>query len=341
MKVFNKFSVTALALGISALASSAAQAISVTQTNNLTALSNAITAGNGGITITNISISGQANQFGTFTNASGTYGIGSGFVFSTGNVSDYSDGLNTNSQKTTAYGTPATAAQNSLLTPITGQQSQFDVAQVDIEFDLKAGFDTIFFNTVFGSEEFPQFVNSSFIDGFGLIVNGQNIAFTGGNPANINNPDFQAITGTELNGVLAPKGNPVVTFSKFLGDGKTGNKLTFIIADTSDSNLDSTAYFSALGGAVPTTKPVPVPPAVAGVILAGGLLSRKLFKRSSSNKNLESVQTIFLTKIKKRGGTYCHLSFLMLYPKTKNGCAIFSFKNPYWVCFLIHKFFNS
>jgi hypothetical protein len=288
MKDLNKFSVTVLTLGISALASSAAQAISVTQTNNLTALTNAITAGNGGINVTNISISGQANQFGTFTNATGTYGIGAGIVFSTGNVSDYSDGANTGPGKTTNYGTSQTAAQKSLLTAITGQQNHYDVAQIDIDFDLKAGFDTIFFNTVFGSEEFPEYVNSQFVDGFGLFVNGQNIAFSGGNPVNIKNPNFQAITGTELDGVLAPNGNPVVTFSQFLGDGKKGNKLTFIIADTSDNRYDSTAYFSALGGAVPP-KPVPVPPAVAGVILAGGLLSRKLIKLSSQNKKVASV----------------------------------------------------
>ncbi len=286
MKALTKFSIATAAIALSTLASSAAQAISVTQTNDLTALKNAITAGNGGIVINSISISGQLGQFGTYTNLSGTYGIGSGIVISTGNVNDYNTGANTSAEKTTVYGIGGTPTQQALLSPITGSLSHFDVAQIEIDFDLQNGFDTIFFNTVFGSEEFPKYVNQ-YVDGFGLFVNGQNIAFSGGQPVNINNSSMTPLDGTELNGVLAPNNNPVLTFSKVLGNGSKGNKLTFIIADTRDASLDSTAYFSALGGAVP--QPVPVPPAVAGVILAGGLLSRKLIKRSSKNKKVEIV----------------------------------------------------
>lgn len=281
MKVFEKFSIASIsAVALSALAGGAAQAISVTQTNALNALSNALTAGNGGITVTNISIKGAATQFGTFTNSSGTYGIGSGVVISTGKVSDYGDGPNTQVNKTTSFGTPATSAQNALLTAITGKTSHFDVAQINIDFDLASGFDTIFFNAVFGSEEFPEFVGSTFIDGFGLFINGQNIASVNSSPVNINDPNFKPIPGTELDGVLAPNNNPTLTFSKVLSDGQKGNKLTFIIADTSDSVLDSTAYFSALGGEVPVSKPVPVPPAVVGVVFAGSWL----LKRSANAK---------------------------------------------------------
>ncbi len=279
MKTLTKFSIASTAVALSAFVGGAAQAISVTQTDALNTLANALTAGNGGISVTSISVNGQPTQFGTFTNASGTYGIGSGVVISTGNVKDYGDGNNTQTNKTTDYGVAATASQNALLTTITGKTTHFDVAQIDIEFDLNSGFDTIFFNTVFGTEEFPEYVNTSFIDGFGLIINGENIAAVGGNPVNVNNPNVKALGGTELDGVLAPNNNPVVTFSKFLGDGKKSNKLTFIIADTSDGVLDSTAYFSALGGESPV-KPVPVPPAVAGVVFAGGWL----LKRSADAK---------------------------------------------------------
>ena len=276
MKAIKNLTIASVVVALSSLVGSAAQAISVTQTNALNALSSAITAGNGGITITNISISGQPTQFGTFTNASGTYGIGSGIVISTGNVSDYSDSPNTLVDKTTDFGTTATAAQQAILFPITGFNELFDVAEITIDFDLNQGFDTIFFNTVFGSEEFPEFVNTTFIDGFGLIINGENIAKVGGIGVNINNPNFKAISGTELDGVLAPNNDPVVTFSKVLGDGKKGNTLTFIIADASDRILDSTAYFSALGGAVPpSSKPVPVPPAIAGIVFAGGWLVKR------------------------------------------------------------------
>jgi len=283
MKAIKNLSIASAVVALSALVGSAAQAISVTQSNALDTLSTALTAGNGGITINSISISGQPTQFGTFTNASNTYGIGSGIVISTGNVSDYSDGANTVNNKTTNFGTSATAAQKAILSPITGFQNHFDVAQITINFDLNQGFDTIFFNTVFGSEEFPEYVNSTFIDGFGLIINGENIASVAGNPVNIKNPNFKVIPGTQLDGVLAPNNNPVVTFSKILGDGSKGHTLSFIIADTSDGIFDSTAYFSALGGAIP--QPVPVPPAIAGILFAGGLL----VKRSADAKKKAKV----------------------------------------------------
>lgn len=289
MKFLSKFTITA-AIAVLSAASGTAQAIEVTETSALNDLESALTAGNTGIVINSISISGLLGQFGTYTNTSGVYGIGPGVVISSGKVTNYSDGSNTSTGKSTGFGNSQTAAQKAILTPITGQTNHFDVAQIDIDFDLKAGFSSIFFNTVFGSEEFPQFVNTSFIDGFGLIINGENIASSGGLPVNINNPGFLALPGTELNGVLAPGGNPVVIFSKFLGDGSKGNKLTFIIADTSDTVLDSTAYFSALGGAVPQPpKPVPVPPAVAGVFVAGGLLSRRLFKRTLKDQNIQET----------------------------------------------------
>ena len=40
------------------------------------------------------------------------------------------------------------------------------------------------------AEEFPEFVGDSFIDGFGLFVNGENVAFANGDPINVNHPDF-------------------------------------------------------------------------------------------------------------------------------------------------------
>ena len=54
------------------------------------------------------------------------------------------------------------------------------------------------------------------------------------------------VTGTELNGVLAPGGNIVMTFTVPVAQNSTGNTLTFIIGDSSDSYVDSTAYIANL-----------------------------------------------------------------------------------------------
>lgn len=292
--------------------STTANAITISASTNANALASALLAGaNTGIQVTSATLAGhelaiEFNGFsigtltssGTYTNASGTYGIGSGVVLGTGGVQGlefqgqtqtlipgYGDGANTATSNSWAYGMsfsttppdsgtpgiPATAAQEALLDPITGDPltntfyDHFDVTELVINFDMLPGFDSVSFNVVFGSEEYPEFVDSSYIDGFGMFLNGTNIAAVGGSPVNIKHPAMtDAITGTELNGVLAPGRNPVLTFSGLVN--QTGNTLRFIVADTSDGILDTTVYFSALQG-VPE---VPIP--AAAWLLVSGLL---------------------------------------------------------------------
>jgi hypothetical protein len=253
-----------------------ASAISVTAGGTSAALIAALSSPGSGLTITSLSINGQTfgagtQSFGTYTNASGTYGIGGGIMISSGEVANYGDGPNTSSATTTSYGTSATAAQAAVLTSISGAKPYLDVTEIDITFDLDATHSTVFFNVVFGSEEFPEFVGSTFIDGFGMLVNGSNVAFVAGLPVNVDHPSMAALAGTELDGVLAPSGSPTVTFSKLVGAGTTGNTLKFIIADSGDSALDSVAYISALGGTPPP--PVPEPASVVLLTSAMGLVA--------------------------------------------------------------------
>ena len=267
-----------LALGLSALP---AQAIVVTSETDANALAAALLAGGGaGIDLGSVVVSvsnhtsGSAVSSGTYTNASNTYGIGNGIVLSSGNVLNYGDGPNTASGTTTAYGVAATAAEEALLDPITGGAlNHNDVTSITMTFNLLPGFDSVFFNIVFGSEEWPEFAGSSFIDAFGLFVNGTNVAFANGNPINIGHPDMVAQAGTELDGMLGGStggfGQFVHTFGTFVGDGAMGVTVTFIIADSGDSSLDSTVYISQLGGSAP---PPPVPAPAAALLIAGGLL---------------------------------------------------------------------
>ena len=107
---------------------------------------------------------------GIFVNDAGTYGLADyGVVLSSGDVGDYENGANLSPGNTTSYGIAATTAQESLLDTITGGfWDHWDVTQLEITFDLLPGFDTISFMVVFGSEEYAEYVGSSFIDGFGL-----------------------------------------------------------------------------------------------------------------------------------------------------------------------------
>jgi hypothetical protein len=79
--------------------------------------------------------------------------------------------------------------QTSPLNQVSTANDFNDVTELDITFTAGPNTTQVFFNTVFASAEYPCCVGS-FIDGFGLFLNGANIAFAGGNPVNIDNPDM-------------------------------------------------------------------------------------------------------------------------------------------------------
>jgi hypothetical protein len=312
------------AAAIAASLSAGASAITITPNTSASVLADSLlSAANTGVVVTSATLNGHtqvvdltqsggsgtatATSSGTFTNASGTYGIGPGVVLSTGSVVGftgffepvygYSDGANLVEGNTWAYefgGVLATPDQETLLDPITANSdpscqptcTHYDVTELIINFDMQPGFDSVRFNIVFGSEEWPEFRDSPFIDGFGMFLNGVNIATVGGLPVNIKHPDTKpvvdefgievpgtAIPGTELDGILAPGGNPVLSFGGLVNP--TGNTLRFIVADTTDAILDTTVYFSALEG----VSQVPVPASIWLLGTAAGAVAGLRLRR--------------------------------------------------------------
>lgn len=197
-------------------------------------------------------------QAGTFTNASGVYGLPSqgGIVLSTGFVSDYQDGPNSEGSFSGGNGASASEEQNGVFSEISGQNSHFDPVELEIIFDVDDDVDTISFIAAFGSEEYPEFVDSSFTDAFGMFLNNDLVAgvlpsdAAPGDPllpVNINHPDFAAVEGTELNGMLAPNGVPLLRFDIPVEPGSVGNTFSIMIADASDSSYDTTVFLSSFG----------------------------------------------------------------------------------------------
>ena len=158
-----------LGVGLALAFVNQSQAIIVTPTGNANTLASTI-LGSGITLVGSPTISGNAAQSGTFTGGTASgIGINNGIVLTTGSASSVGN-LNTSDNTTTAYGTSYGAGP--LNTLVGG--SKFDANTLTLTFNSAGG--NLFFNYVFGSEEYNEYANTQFNDVFGFFLDGVNIA---------------------------------------------------------------------------------------------------------------------------------------------------------------------
>ncbi len=116
----------------------------------------------------NISYTGAAVAAGYFTNGQGI-GMASGVLLTSGNT-NIAPGPNTLTDATFDSQTPGDAA----LETAAGVSPTFDATV--LEFDFISFRDTVTFNYIFASEEYPEFVCSEFNDAFAFLVTGPGYA---------------------------------------------------------------------------------------------------------------------------------------------------------------------
>lgn len=130
-----------------------------------------------GVTVSNVTYTGASLAMGKFTNG-GTTNIGllSGIVLTSGSATNCIGPNSSNSITTNNNG----GSDPQLAALVSGTVNDAAV----LEFDFVPIADTIKFRYVFGSDEYPEFSNSTYNDVFGFFISGPNP--TGGNYVNHN-----------------------------------------------------------------------------------------------------------------------------------------------------------
>lgn len=127
------------------------------------------------VTASNISFVGVPGAAGTFNGSGTVLGLNGGVVLTTGSA-QYAVGpdfANSVGQSNLLGGDPDL---NMLASPFTTYDASI------LEFDFVPQSDTLRFNYIFGSEEYPEYVNAGYNDVFGFFISGPGIAgpFSGG-----------------------------------------------------------------------------------------------------------------------------------------------------------------
>ncbi len=122
-----------------------------------------------GVTVSNIEHINASLAIGSFSNGYSTnIGVDNGIILSTGNINDVS-GPVTNFASTN-NDTTGDSDLGSLIPGYTTNDAAI------LEFDLIPDGNVLVFNYVFGSEEYPEWVSTSFNDVFALFISGPGIA---------------------------------------------------------------------------------------------------------------------------------------------------------------------
>ena len=209
-----------------------------------------------GITVSNVQYVGDPAAAGTFSGL-GAVGFDAGITLGSGRAADVV-GPNDSASKTTAFGTPGD-------TDLDGLTGGFNTRDASVlSFDFVPTTSEVKFEYVFASDEYSEFSNTAFNDVFVFLVNGTNCALTPtGEPVSINtinngnpggdttphNPELFRDNTPNDEGV-APvdaqaDGLTTVMQCAAAVTANAPNTMKLAIADTTDSNLDSSVFIRA------------------------------------------------------------------------------------------------
>ncbi len=232
-----------------------------------------------GVTISNLGVTGDGSQWGSFADGTVNSGaptdpvvnIDAGLVLSTGDVADAPGPNNTNA----STNAPGTAPADPDLPTL---QANATNDTVTVTFDIVAQDDFLEFNFAFASEEYNEYVCSNFNDAMGIFVGDLGGPFTGGAVNAGLAPQSNDIISinTINNGTVGSNGSAANCLSlanaalfkdnaggaNLVFDGLTANISKFVavtagvtytvklvLADAGDSSFDSAVFFGPINSA--------------------------------------------------------------------------------------------
>jgi hypothetical protein len=260
---------------------------SITQTTDATELvSNILGSGvtlNGTPTLT-----GVTNQQGTFTNGVTTVGFAGGIVLSTGNITQIPGSNLLQAAEKRGMGavndnisTDLHQPGDSQLTTLAGHATHdANILTFSFTFDGNSTNNSLYFNFVFGSEEYIDYIGSAYNDVFGFYLDGVNIGLVSGSPITINTINDVQNSAYYINNIRNTSGLPNANLdikfdgiTKVLTTSATGlddsvHTISLKVADTSDGILDAGVFIQK--GTFSTT-PTPAPEPALLLLLGLGL----------------------------------------------------------------------
>jgi len=217
-----------------------------------------------GVTVSGATYTGADVASGLFTGGTGIVGFEEGLLLTSGNAANVI-GPNVQDGITGDNAAPGDADLDALIPQDTNDASV-------LEFEFTADADTVYFEYVFASDEYNEYVNTTFNDVFAFFVNGSNCAVAGDPevPVSVNNINGGNPFGTDstnpslyINNDLSDGGGSINTemdgltvvlvCESVVNPAPATNTMKLAIADAGDFILDSAVFIKA--GSLSTTPP--------------------------------------------------------------------------------------